>query len=360
MLSSGETSIALRSDDAAAAGWLVEFLHPWFAASSRTPRCDLTVTTSAERRREVLASRPVDAAPRACFALDQQVVSLPAWSRRDGVAVDDAERSCVFVLGPSRVELFPDPTTHRWRFTLQWICHELAATRFRRTAVDLHAAAVETEGQAIAIVGPKGAGKTTLSFHLLRSGRCRWIANDRAFARIDGADVSLRGMPTPVKLLSAARRDFPELLRGLRPIERPYLHTIAESIAAAGPADRRDAEELALSPAQIAHQLGVTARDEAPLGAIVFPEIRADRSGSLLMRLAPDEVAERLRSNLYGRPSGRRVATLFEEHDGGSAPTPYERTDEVAARVPGWRALLGHDAYAMPDFAAQFLDGASS
>jgi hypothetical protein len=356
VLACAETVLALRSDDRAAADWLAEFLQPWFTPSAERPEWSLTVSASADRRRELLARRPPDPARRPCFALDRELVSLPSWYASGGVAVDDAERSCLFLSAPARVDVLPERTTRRWRFTLQWICHEIAATRLRRTALDLHAAAVETDGKGIAIVGPKGAGKTTLSFHLLRSGRCRWVANDRAFARREPTGFQVRGMPTPVKVLAPTLLAFPELRRGLRPIERPYLHSVAEAFAEGAPDDLGARGEFALSPAQVAHALRVTARAVAPLAAIVFPELRGDLAGFTTERLRPGEVAARLESNVYGRPSGRTEATLFEEHDGGRAASPCERADRLSEEVPAYRVALGPDAYAVPGFAARFLE----
>jgi hypothetical protein len=350
-----ETVLALDSDDAPLVEWLAEFLGPWFAPTTRVASWRLTVSTSPARRRELAATRPPDASPRACFALDQQVVALPTWTEGDGFAVDDAERSCLFRVGPSRIDVFTDPTTRRSRFTVQWLCHEVAATRLRRTALDLHAAAVEAGGEAILIVGPKGAGKTTLSFHLLRSGICRWITNDRAFAYRDAARFRARGMPTPVKVLAPTLRSFPELRRGLRPIERPYLHALHEVVGGRDLDDLAAPAEFALSPAQVAHQLGVAALDAAPLGAIVFPEIRADVAGHAVERLDPDDVAARLWTNQYGMPSARTEATLFEALDGGRTAPSRERARELAGSVPGYRVVLGPGAYDAPDFAERLL-----
>jgi hypothetical protein len=355
VLEYGQTVLALDSDDAPLAAWLAEFLGPWFAPTTRDASWRLTLSSSPARRRELAATRPRDAASRACFALDQQVVALPSWTVGNGFAVDDAERSCLFLVGPSHIDVFADQTTRRCRFTVQWLCHELAATRLRRTALDLHAAAVAAGGEALLIVGPKGAGKTTLSFHLLRSGGCRWITNDRAFAYCDAARFAVRGMPTPVKVLAPTLRSFPELRRGLRPIERPYLHALHEVVGGHDHDDLTTPAEFALSPAQVAHQLGVAALDAAPLGAIVFPEIRADVAGHAVARLDPHDVAARLRANQYGMPSSRTEATLFEELDGGRTTSPRERLDDLAGSVPGYRVVLGSRAYDAPGFAERLL-----
>jgi hypothetical protein len=355
-----QTVLRIDLDDAPAAGWLTEFLGPWFVPATRSPDWRLTVAAARGLRDARAARRPRDAPSRACFALDQQVVALPAWTEDDGIVVDDAERSCTFVLGDAHVRLLADPTTRRWRFTLQWLCHEIAATRLRRTALDLHAAAVATAGAAIVIAGAKGAGKTTLSFHLLRSGGCRWISNDRAFLDRHAGAFRVRGMPTPVKILAPTLRSFPELRCALAALERPYLHALHEVVgqrdAGAAPSDT----EFALSPAQLAHQLGIVPLDAAPLGAVVFPEIRPNVAGFAVERLAPADVAARLWQNQYGMASARREATLFEELDGGRVLASHADADAIAGSVPGYRILLGPDAYDDPRFAERLLERVST
>jgi CubicO group peptidase (beta-lactamase class C family) len=59
-------------------------------------------------------------------------------------------------------------------------------------------------------------------------------------------------MPTAVKIQPPMLRDFPELARGLRNVERPYLHAVDE-VVGAGPGEELDGStEFALSPPQAA------------------------------------------------------------------------------------------------------------
>jgi hypothetical protein len=357
-LAYGATAIGLRADDRAASDWLAEFLGPWFAPADGRASWSLTLSTAKDRHEAIAARRPSGAAPRACFALDQQVIALPAWRENDAIAVADAERSCFLVVEPFRIVMLADAATLRWRFTLQWVHHEIVATRLRRTALDLHAAAVEAAGDAILIVGPKGAGKTTLSFHLLRSGLCRWITNDRAFAEPSATRFEIRGIPTPVKILPPTLREFPELGRGLRPIERPYLHLLDEVVQAAGGESAAAAGDLALSPAQVAHQMRIATLPSAPLRAVLFPDIRDDVEEWTIERLEPAEVATRLWSNLYGQRAERREATIFEEIAGGHSAPQRALADAVSTAAKGYRVVLGRNAYADPDFAARLLERA--
>ncbi len=120
--------------------------------------------------------------PLACFVLDRSTLSLPAWQDELGFVVDDAERGCHFMIRSGRVTLVPHTLPgRRWRYTLALILYELVAARARRDHLELHAAAVESQGRAMLAVGPKRAGKTTLALHLQRRGACRTIANDRVF-----------------------------------------------------------------------------------------------------------------------------------------------------------------------------------
>src|SRR5262249_1099651 len=111
----GPLVAALVSDDAATADWLVEFLAPSFPPTGRSPEWRVQPSTARGAYTELGKAQPLDAAPRACFALDQRVARLPAWSTREGVTLADAERSCFMSIGHFKIEVVGDPRTRRWR-----------------------------------------------------------------------------------------------------------------------------------------------------------------------------------------------------------------------------------------------------
>ncbi len=355
-LAIGPITIALTSNDGPAADWLVECLAPCFTPQRQAADWLVKLSRSAETYAQLSHRRPLDAAPRACFALDQEVISLPSWSSGGSVIVADLERSCFLIVAPFQVEVVGDPGTRRWRFTSMWVFHEIAASRLRRTQLDIHAAAVEAAGRAILIVGPKQAGKTTLSLYLLRTGHCRMIANDRVFAGGAATPVAVRGVPTAVKIRPPTLAAFPELRRGLPNVERPYLYTLDDLAKTATREELAESAEFALSPAQLAHQLQVERLDSAPLGAIVFPWIRTDVDGWGIERLDPKEVSAGIWANLYGSRSGRRTPTLFEDLGGGPSVPSRSLADGLSEAAPGYRIVLGRGAYGEPDFARRLLE----
>jgi hypothetical protein len=348
----GPVTIALASTDAGAADWLAEVLEPWFKPTLGAAQWHVRLSSSPAAHAELRARRPAAAPRRACFAFDQSMLSLPAWRAGERVILDDAERSCFLAVAPSQLEIYADPSTRRWRMTSMWALHEIAATRLRRTQLDLHAATVEAAGRALLISGPKGAGKTTLFLHLLRSGHHRPIANDRAFVGEAATSFLVRGVPTAVKIRAPTMAEFPEVGRGLPGVERPYLYTLGE-LAAATEAPRSAPDELTLSPAQLLHQFGVQAVDAAPLGAVVFPHVRVDADGWALERLDTQQVDAALWANLYGSPVDRAAATIFEDVEGGPTPPSRQMAQALSAAAPGYRLVLGRDAYADPELAVR-------
>jgi hypothetical protein len=353
-LAFGPMTVALGGDDDAAAAWLAEAASPWFAPAQAPADWHVTLSSAAEAYAALGAQRPSQAARRACFAHDTRVVALPAWPDGAGnVVLVDEQRSCFVVVGPGRTDIVGDPRTRRWRMTSLWVAHEIAAARLRRTHLDIHAAAIETAGRAILIVGPKTAGKTTLALHLLRAGGSRAIANDRVFAGRAGPAFEVRGVPTTVTIRPPTAAAFPELIRGRAAVERPYLHTLDE-LAHVAPAPTQVAPaDLSLTLAQLMDRLAVTPCATAPLGAVVFPEIRADATGWTVADLAPREIAAGLRSNLYGSRLGRRPSTVFEDLAGGFVAPAPDAIDTLATAAPGYRVILGPDAYAQPGFATR-------
>jgi hypothetical protein len=355
-LAFGPIAVALDSNDAAAADWLEEFLEPWFTPTPRIGEWRVRLLSSRDAYAELNDRCPADAALRPCFALDQRTLSLPAWRTGERVTVADAERCCVLIASPFELDIIADPGTRRWRFTSMWVLREIASTRLRRTELEIHAAAVETGGRAILISGPKGAGKTTLSIHLLRSGQCRLIANDRVFAGGAAASFAVRGVPTAVRIRTATAAQFPELCRGLPRVARPYLHTRDELTQVIGSDALPESAELGLTLAQLAHQLQVDLMAAAPLGAIVFPEIRADVQGWNVEPLAPKDVSARIWANLFGEQPTERPPTLFEELDGGPCVPSRHLADALSEAAPGYRIVLGRNAYVERESAARLLE----
>lgn len=349
-MSCAAVDVGLHTDGSDAAAWLCEVLHPWFTPGEGPATWRLTFTSAAGEALPV----PADAAPRGCFAFDQQVLSLPAWREDGAVIMDDPERSCRMAFAPFHVTVTGDPATRRWRMNGLWACCEIAAGHLRRDHLDLHAAALAYRGRALLVAGPKGAGKTTLLTQLLKSLGGHLIANDRAFVRPQGSGFEVRGMPTAVKLRPDTLGDYPELSQGLAGVARPYLHTLRELTACTGQAAEPAADFFALSPAQFADRLGVKAQAAAPLAAIVLPWVDRDAGGWSVERLPPHEVSRALQASRYGQ-SGLRTRTVIEEQVGPAQATDG-LDDALAASVPAYRVRLGNRVYREPDFAARVIE----
>ena len=347
--------VEIVSSDPAAHDWLAEFLDPWWTRTARVADWRVRIAASASRYAAAVNDRPARTDMRDCFLFDQQVFALPAWETDGRTTVEDAERSLYFTVSAGQVEVVADPSTNRWRFPLVWILTEIAAARLRGRGrgLDLHAAAVEGCGHVVVIAGPKLSGKTTLALHLLAAG-APWVGNDRVFLDGIGAVPRVRGVPSAVKLRPDTVVRFPELGH-LASVDRPYLLSEAE-FAEAERSTRTPTEfDLAFTPAQVAHRLGVDRVSDAPLGAYVFPEIRADVQGWDALRLPTDEVAAALASSVYGGRRQSGTTTLFEAIEGGAVSPTTEQIEDAARRAPGYRIVLGPDAYEDGELAAWIL-----
>jgi hypothetical protein len=336
--------VELTSDDAAVTEFVVEYFDPWFRPTHRAAEWFVRVTTAESAYREMQRSMPPDASPQPCFAHDQEVLSMPAWSSGNEIHVSDAERSCFLTMRPGRIDVIAGARTRRWRFTLLWVLQEIAATRLRQTHVDVHSASIESRDRGLLIAGPKGAGKTTLSFYLMRSRNCRSIANDRSF--VGGDEPAVFGMPTAVKIRPPILARFPELRNGLPPVARPYLYTRAELETAAPSEEPVDSVDFALTPNQLAQRLGAGTRAAAPLGAVVFPQVHADEATWAVERMQVADAVEGIYANLYGAATRDRPTTFFEELGGGHRHPSPQLVAAIAARVPAYRVRLGRAAYA--------------
>ena len=345
--------VTLTSNDASAFAWTLDYFGPALTSSAPRGGPALDVVSSAEAHAELAAARPEDTIPSPFFAFDQSLYELPSWHLGELLLGVDEQRSCVLGVGPSGTVLTANPASVRWRFTLALLIQELIATQLRRSLLELHAAAVEAAGRSVLFLGPKRAGKTTLSFHLLRAG-CASIANDRVFAGPGEEGAQIWGMPSALKVRPATDLEFPELRAGLPEIDRPFLYTAAELL---DPPNARppQTDELMVGPGQLADLLGSSRAASAPLGALVFPEVDPNAHRWSVEPLAPREVGARVWANLFGNGARPRRATVFEQAAGGRGTPPAGLADQIAAAAPGFRAVLGRGAYDEGDFAHAFL-----
>jgi hypothetical protein len=350
ILRGGGVPIAFETADRAVLDYVVEYFDPWFEVLGTKQaewQAVWTVRLEADGAAYAALAGAAPPAPefQPCFAHDQRVLSLPAWSCAGETVVRDADRACFLRLRRGRVEIVGLPESRRWRFTLLWVFQELAAMRLRREHLDLHAASVAADGRGIVIAGAKGAGKTTLSFYLMQGGGNAMIANDRTF--VGGPpNCVVRGMPTAVKILAPTLARHPQLCEGLPPVARPYLYSEAELLSALPSKEPVGSVDTILTPGQVAARLGANRWCDARLRVVLFPEICAEVATWSFERLATDDTTAALEGNLYGAIHATRPETLFEALGDGHSPMPDGLASRVAVDVPAFRLRLGPDAYA--------------
>ncbi len=348
-------SIALEPPESGAADWLREFFGPALVPSRGEPEWTLRINESDAAFEQIVAAIPPDSPLRPCFTFDTQVFEHRVADTPGGLHVEQAERRCALRVGASTVELAGAEGTCRWRMVAGLVVQELTATRLRPTHLELHAAGVEVNGSAIGIVGPKGAGKTSLSVRLLRSGRCRHLCNDRAYAGSGSGGPTLWGVPTAITVRPPLTGLLPELDLGEQWIDRPYLYRLDE--LRRRPGTRRPAgTELWINPAQFASGLEVERAGSARLAALVFPRFTPSLEGWDLEPVRAADVANLLLGNLYGGTLHPREPTVFEERGAGVAEPPGRVAEEIAREVPSFQVHFGAEAWARERFAVDLLE----
>lgn len=318
--------VGVRSASAGALDGLRESFGAWeqpAAGPEWEVECVLDATRCEALARQVAGEPGV---PSDVFALDSSTVRLPTWRREDATLAFDDFCGCWYVLAPRRLTLVAPRGAARAALGLLRLVREAVCARTAAgTLLDLHAAALEHDGRAVVLCGPRRAGKSSLLCHLLRGGAAALLGNDRTQLRDDGAGLVARGIPTIVRLRAAA----PGLDRG-------------PPLAGADGARR-------LTLAQLCAELGVVARLQAPVGVLVHLQLAPGGPPWELSPAGREEGEALLRRALYGPPRAR--PTLVEELL-GTAPPEVARVEariaEIAARMPQLLCRLGPGAYGQP------------
>jgi hypothetical protein len=347
------TAIAVASDEPSILEWLDEFLSPAFEILPVAATADFCVTIRSDPSacEAIAATRPDGPlASRACFALDQEVVAHPHWVASGRIVLDDVRFGAFYVLEENRAEVVIRPGSQRSRSGAMRVIREAASAR-ALTDPDLlllHAAALEHCGKAVLIAGPKGSGKTTTLSYLAAASGARILTNDRSLLRFGGAEIEVRAIPTVVSVREGALEllSLPRL-RSLRRAPNPSRHTLAELAARDGDPQDAPPEPFRLSPAQLAHAVGVSLSPSGRLCAIAFPEVRPEERSWRLDRLSQSEAYRRLQQARFGVGSAKSSPTVFEDLMGAARNESKEARwlAELAGRVPCFGISIGARAY---------------
>jgi hypothetical protein len=360
VLALGDLRVLVESSDASHLTWLTEFLAPPFEPCVDVEHdCRVTLIEDQARHRAMLALGPLDGTLDA-FALDTRVVSLPRWRGAETRLFDPKPQ--VFyemTTPPHAVTILSTPANPGGRTALMRVVRELATNRAQRTGqLLLHAAAFAVGDRGVLVAGPKLAGKTTLLVHLLRSGRARYVSNDRVLLDLARTPPRARGVPTIVALRQGTLDLFPALSTALTGARLHHRLTIDEAARLTRGGDRLSNGPPGLSPAQLCEVLGVARLPECELGAVLFPCVTGERGALAVHRLDEAEAATRLAGALFGLPPGRWVSDVFAIPADPPAPDLAARLAtcrSLAGRAPCFECRLGLGAFESPRTAEDLI-----
>jgi hypothetical protein len=325
--------------------WLGEFLLPAY----RLVDAERALGSGGPLVRVAIGPPPpaVDERPgvRVLFAFDAGPVRSPEAPIPGGTRFRDTTLDVVFDVAAdgreSTIRFAPDARP-AGRLALMRVVREHAHNHMLRTGgVVLHAAAVVTRAGALALAGPRTAGKTTLLLRLLAEPDVGYLANDRVAVTPPGGPAY--GIPTVVALRPGTRALLPALTARLAVAGDFHLHSGERAgLGPSGPSVWRDSWYFA--PRQLCAALGREAHDAAPLAGVGF--IRATRGHrTRVRRLSEQEAGCRLPDALLCHRSRRFVSDVFSAASGQApdAAVMADRCRQIAARVACFEIAMGEE-----------------
>jgi hypothetical protein len=367
----GECVITVRSGDGTVLEWLRRYLHGFWqvvpgpaGSPADRPAADVAgVVDKAARQRLCAAlARPGVAEPVAMF---MAAPGLRVAGPGPAVLAGCPDHRVAYVRDRGRVLVLADDGDAAGLATVRVV--RLAATAWLESQQwsHVHAAAAARESAGLAVIGPKGSGKTSAIMALAACAGWQVIAHDRVFAGSVAGEPRLLPWPSSLNiglgLLHAL--GWADVLRaryrGGEPAPYHQRDAVTEALIAGTrtPVRAGGAEMKAqLFPAQVREWLGVGLGSSAVLAAIVVPRIDLSRSRPMVRPLDHVTLSERDVFPALGRtdyfPDFLQLT--------GRSPTARSQAalaalQAAAARVPAYRAVLGNDLAANANLLARLV-----
>jgi hypothetical protein len=233
----------------------------------------------------------------------------------------------------------------RVRVAVMRVVRELAMNHVHRAGgVVLHAAAFMVDGRAIAVAGPKRAGKTTLLLHALQSGASDCLANDRLAVVGDGLRAIGRGIPTIVNLRVSSAACFASLEARL--VAQPYDYRFTLEEGRQSPAEAVvPLDAWTLTQAQLCELVGVCLAPRAPIAAILFPRMVPDETGIEIHEVSKTVAVAILLDALFPAPGTDALFSDAEPLSAGAPTAAQDRCSAMLGGVASYECRLGGRAY---------------
>ncbi|UCC82207.1 MAG: hypothetical protein JSW46_14620 [Gemmatimonadota bacterium] len=336
--------------------WLTEFVRPPFRVYRRgSPAGNVHVTADTEEWKRLRRLGPDPTSRRReCVFLDTKIVRLPVWNvNRPGTALFDEEFNAFCLVDADRraVNLVKTRQDRLARLALMRVVREFAINHLLHSSdIVVHGAAFVAGKRGVLVAGKKRSGKTSLLLHALHDRRLTYLSNDRVRLSLANDAPQIRGIPTIVNLRVSTLKQFPRLHdRLLSSAYSPVLSLRESETAPLGPARPWRKDQYSLSPIQLCRLLGVQARAEAPLDAILFPRVTGAECTIRLERMTASEAIRRLRESLFRSPYRRLSGSLFSIVGKGYVRSPdafSQVLSTVASRIPCYVCHMGRTAFA--------------
>jgi hypothetical protein len=330
------------------AQWLREFFCPWFAESDGVPDARVRFRVDTERFNDLLL-RGDSGYLGSAFMMDTRVIEYPRWvAPDDATLLLDRERELFFHVDGDAIDIVAARDDRRSRLRVMRVIRELAMDAAHAAGGRfLHASCVAVDGRAIAVTGPRSAGKTSLLLYLLCAGRCDYLTNDRLLVRPQGDRLSLEGMPTVVSIRAGTLGMFEQFAATVA--ERRYSTRLTidecEDDEPAGGVGQGEPKQ-GISPAQLCAATGATAAVGATGSVVLIPHQSGCADGFALRRLSMEEARAALAGGLFGHIGPGFRSDVFRYRGTRVAPVTDEAfigTLSAGCRV--YECRLGTDAY---------------
>jgi hypothetical protein len=367
----GGCMITVHSGDGTVLEWLRRYLHGFWQVEpgpagslADGPAAEVAVVVDQAARHRLCAAlaRPGAAEPVATF---MAAPGLRVAGPGPAVVAGCQDQRVAYVRDGRRVLILGDDGNAAGLAAVRVVRSAATAWLERQHWSHVHAAAAAREGAGLAVIGPKGSGKTAAIMALAVFAGWQVIAHDRVFAGFADGEPRLLPWPSSLNiglgLLHAL--GWAEILRARYRGGEPAPYHQRDAVTAAllagtrTPVRANGAEKKAqLFPAQVRDWLGVGLGSSAVLAAVVVPRIDLSRSRPTVRPLDHVTFSER---DVFPPLGHTDYFPDFLQLTGRS-PTARGRAALVAlqaaaARVPAYQAVLGNDLAANANLLARLV-----